>query len=323
MAKGGQRFGDPGLGGPGEGDDAARDGRREQAPELPWVAELARRVASREPVVLATVTGVDGSASARTGSKALFDASGRLVTGWVGGGCAETSVRDAALECLRTGKPTRLRLDLDDEVLGVGMPCGGFMDLFVEPILVQPRLFVIGHGPIAEALARMGKGLDFHVTVHDALATAARFPTADVRIADDPEYAKVNCDAHTYVVITTQHKSDYEALSRVLGDAPAYVSLVASRKRSALLLERLHEDGVALGVLRRVAAPAGLDIGAVTPQEIALSILAEVVRLRRGGEASGRPLAEVRGAQLLSGPGAEASAATSDAAGSGPVEGSS
>ena len=93
-----------------------------------------------------------------------------------------------------------------------------------------------------------------------------------MRVTQDPDYAKAECDAQTYVVIATQHKSDYEALQRVLRQSPAYVGLVASRKRSALVLERLHEDGMPLELLRRVAAPAGLDIGAVTPQEIALSI---------------------------------------------------
>src|SRR5262245_2945234 len=111
-----------------------------------WTQIVAQRVATGEPVALATVVSIDGSASARPGSKALFDATGRLVFGWVGGGCAESAVRDAALESLRDGRPRMLRLDLDDEVLGVGMPCGGFMTLFVEPLLAQPRLLVVGHG---------------------------------------------------------------------------------------------------------------------------------------------------------------------------------
>jgi len=282
-------------------EEQAQDRSDGPASRVTWIEELARRVAAHEPVAVATVIRVDGSASARPGAKALFDATGRLLSGWIGGGCAETTVREAALESLRTGRPQSLHLDLDDEVLGVGMPCGGFMDVFVEPILMQPRLLVLGHGSIAETLVSFGKRLDFHVTVHDPLADAERFPKADARITDDPGYAKVDCDEATYVVITTQHKSDYEALSRVLRGAPAYVSLVASRKRSALLIERLHEDGIPLDTLRRVAAPAGLDIGATTPEEIALSILAEIVRLRRGGQASGRPLAELKGVAIQDG----------------------
>jgi len=295
-----QASGVPSTSAPG---DATRPGPTRPGPTRPgptrpgptdWVGELARRAAAGEPLALATVTRIDGSASARAGSKALFDAAGRLVLGWVGGGCAESAVRDAALECLRTGVPRALRLDLDDEVMGVGMPCGGFMELFVEPVIQPPRLLVLGHGAIAETLVAFGKPLGFHVTVHDPLATPERFPAADVRISDDPEYAKAESDARTYVVVTTQHKSDFEALLRVLSDRPAYVSLVASRKRAALVIERLDEAGVARAALSDLRAPAGLDIGAATPQEIALSILAEIVAERRG-RASGRPLFELRG----------------------------
>jgi len=285
-------------GAPPEGPDAAQGAAGTQRH---WSSELARRVAGGEPVAMATVVRVDGSASAQPGSRALFDASGKLVSGWIGGGCAETTVCDAALECLRTGRPRLLQLDLDDEVLGVGMPCGGYMDLFVEPVQTAPCLLILGHGRIAETLAVLAKQVEFRVVVHDPLATSERFPDADERIADDPEYAKATCDANTYVVITTQHKSDYEALWRVLREAPAYVSLVASQKRSALLLDRLHEDGMSLDVLEHISAPAGLDIGAVSPQEIALSILAEMVLRRRGGQATGRPLAEVKGVSIRDG----------------------
>ena len=251
---------------------------------------------SGQHFVVATVIGVDGSASAQAGSKAILDARGRTLFGWVGGGCAESAVRDEAMLALRDGRPRRLRLDLNDEVLGVGMPCGGYMDLYIEPVIPQPKLVVLGHGAIAETTVRLGALLGFHVTANDPLAQPERFPDADVCIADDPDYAKVQCDADTYVVITTQHKSDFEALSAVLRQPPAYVGVVASRKRSALLLERLYEAGFALELLRRVAAPCGLDLGAATPQEIALAIVAEIQAQRRGG--SGRPLVETKGAQI-------------------------
>ena len=119
--------------------------------------------------------------------------------------------------------------------------------------------------------------------VNDALASEEAFPRAHVRVTEDLDYAKAEADEETYVVITTQHKSDYQALERVLRQGPAYVGLVASPKRSALLFERLHEDGFELELLKRVSAPAGLDVGARTPQEIALSIFSEILtRYRRG-----------------------------------------
>ena len=263
-----------------------------------FVTTLAARVHAGEPVVVATIVHVEGSASARPGDKAILDARGVLLFGWVGGGCAEATVAEQARAVLAAGRPRVLRLDLDDEVLGVGMPCGGYMDIYIEPMLPQPELLILGHGRIAETLARMGKLLEFRVRVNDALATASSFPDADELVTEDLDYAKAECGGDTYVVVATQHRSDYEALTHVLRQKPAYVGLVASRKRSALVLERLFEDGFAAEELRRVSAPAGLDIASETPQEIALSILSEVLQRLRGGEATGRPLSEVKGVRI-------------------------
>ncbi len=259
---------------------------------------LADLVAAGEPFALAIVVEIEGSASARPGAKLLLDARGRSVFGWIGGGCAEATVRDEALRALLDGRPRVIRLDLDDEVLGVGMPCGGHMSVYIEPLNPEPTLLVLGHGALAETVAELGRLLEFRVVVNDPLATREAFPRADVRIQDDPDYAKLECDERTYVVISTQHKSDYEALSRALRQRPAYVGLVASRKRSALLFERLYEDGFSAEELGRVSAPSGLDLGAETPQEIALSIVAEIAQRRRGEGTRGRPLALVKGVRI-------------------------
>ena len=108
------------------------------------------------PFAIATVVRVEGSSSARRGSKALIDSQGRIVMGWVGGGCAESAVRSEAIRCMRTETPELITLDMQDEVLGVGMPCGGMMDVYIEPVLPQPELVIAGHGRIAETLARLG-----------------------------------------------------------------------------------------------------------------------------------------------------------------------
>lgn len=260
-----------------------------------FVRQLEARIRAGEPAAVATVVRIHGSASAKPGAKAIIDAQGRTLFGWVGGGCAENRVREEAQLAMRDGRPRVIELDLDDEVLGVGMPCGGHMKVYVEPMIKEPSLLILGHGQIAETLARMAKLLEFHVSVNDALATEDAFPTADQRVVDDPDYAKAECDGSSYVVITTQHKSDYEALARVLPQKPAYVGLVASKKRSALILERLLEDGYDREEVSKVSAPCGLDVGAQTPQEIALSILSEVLQVRRGGDSSGRPLRQVKG----------------------------
>jgi xanthine dehydrogenase accessory factor len=260
-----------------------------------FVRRLAALVEGGQRVAVATVVDVTGSASARPGARAIIDAQGRLLFGWLGGGCVDTTACDEAMRALADGRPRLLRLDLDDEVLGVGMPCGGHMTVYVDPLIPRAKLLVVGHGRIAEALVRLEKLLDFHVTVNDPLAMSSAFADADLRVADDPDYAKLEADAETWVVITTQHKSDFEALQRVLEQESAWVGLVASASRAALLSERLAEAGVPGAARERVAAPCGLDLGAETPEEIAVSIIAEILQQRRGGASSGRRLAEVKG----------------------------
>ena len=122
-----------------------------------------------EPYAIATVIETRGSVSARTASKAVIDREGKVIAGWVGGGCAQSTVCHAALEALREGEPRIVDLDLDDEV-GTGMPCGGAMRVYVEPVLPTPNLWVLGHGRVAESLSRMGALVGFDVVVDDPMA---------------------------------------------------------------------------------------------------------------------------------------------------------
>jgi xanthine dehydrogenase accessory factor len=242
----------------------------------------------REAYALATVVETAGSASAGPGSKALIGGDGTLLAGWVGGGCAESTVRQAALECLRDQRPRVVELDLDDEVLGVGMPCGGSMRVYVEPVVPAPTLWILGHGRVAECLCRFGATLGFRVVVDDAPAPdRARFPDAAEIIGDDYGYERLEPQAEDAVVIATQHKGDHVSAVRALRSSAGYVAVIASRKRSRLVLDFLRGEGFAEEELARLRAPAGLDLGARTPEEIALSVMGEIVMLRRGG--SGRP----------------------------------
>ncbi|MCO6419501.1 XdhC family protein [Siccirubricoccus sp. KC 17139] len=250
--------------------------------------------ARRAPYALATVVETAGSASARPGAKALIAADGALLAGWVGGGCAESAVRQAALDCLREGRPQVIELDLDDEVLGTGMPCGGSMRVYVEPVTPPPALWILGHGRVAECLCRFGATLGFRVIVDDTPAPdAARYPDAAEIIGDDYDYARLEPLAADAVVIATQHKGDHLSAVRALRSPAGYIAVIASRKRSRLVLEFLRGEGFAEQDLARLRAPAGLDLGAETPEEIALSVLGEIAMLRRGG--SGRPMREAAG----------------------------
>ena len=248
---------------------------------------------AKEPFVVATVIRIEGSASAKPGAKAIIDKHGKTLMGWVGGGCAESAVCQEALACLEDEQTRIVPIDLDDEVLGVGMPCGGMMEVYVEPYLPTPELLIVGHGRIAESLAMLAKFLDFDVTINDPMADKEAFPTADRLITDDHDFSQLHVNPNTYVVVVTQHKGDHLSIKKALQGKGAYIALVASKKRSALVLEYLMDAGISQEELARVHAPAGIDIGCVTPEEIALSIISEIVAKRRGG--SCRPMMETKG----------------------------
>ena len=241
---------------------------------------------SGQPFAVATVVETVGSVSAKTSAKAIIDEHGQVVAGWVGGGCAESSTCTAAVECMRTGDTTILDIDLDDEVLGAGMPCGGHMRVYVEPYLPQPTLWIMGHGRVAECLCELGDMLGLDIVVNDPAVTREQYPAARELVTDDPDYAALQPTAGDFVVIATQHKGDHESMQRALASGAKYIALIASRKRSRLVLDYLRHHGVAESELQRVMAPCGLDLGARTPEEIALCVISEITLVRRGG--SGR-----------------------------------
>jgi xanthine dehydrogenase accessory factor len=261
---------------------------QEEAPEMDLYTKAAELETRHQPFAIATVVRVEGSSSAKRGSKALIDSQGNIVMGWVGGGCAESAVSSEALRCIRSEKPELITLNMQDEVLGVGMPCGGMMDVYIEPVLPQPELVIAGHGRIAETLARLGTLMSFAVTVHDASATHDKFPEAQRIIDKDFNIDEIAFGPNIYVVIATLHKNDHLWLQRALEGEAAYVSLIASAHRSRLVLDYLLAEGISPKKVERVWAPAGLDLGAIGPEEIALSIMSQIVALRRGGRAIAR-----------------------------------
>jgi xanthine dehydrogenase accessory factor len=237
------------------------------------------------PYAVATVIDVLGSTSAKTGSKALIDQHGKVITGWVGGGCAESSACDAALRSIESGATDIIEIDLDDEILGAGMPCGGHMRVYIEPTIPKPSVWIMGHGEVAEHISHLADLMGFAVIVNDAMATQDKFPDATQLITDDIDYSELIPLAGDFVVIATQHKGDHESMSRALKSDAKYIALIASRKRSRLVMDYLRKKNFPEEDIRRVMAPCGLDIGARTPAEIALSVISEIVLVRR--EASG------------------------------------
>ena len=245
---------------------------------LQLAAELS---AAGRAFALGVVVEAQGSSAGRTGAKALFDVEGEVIAGWVGGGCAESTVAHAAVEACATGVPQLVEVDLDSEVLGAGMPCGGRMRVYVEPVLPRPALWILGHGRVAECLCHFGALLGFAAIVDDTMAVAERFPEASRIITDDPDYAAVAPAARDFAVVATQHRGDHESLGRLLSSEVGHIALIASRKRAGLVLAYLRKVGFDRQALDRIQAPAGLALGARTPEEIALSVIAEIVLVRR------------------------------------------
>ena len=241
---------------------------------------------ARQSFVVATVVGNHGSVSAKTGSKAIISHQGKVITGWIGGGCAESETCFQSMEALKEGTPRMFEIDLDDEMLGVGMPCGGAMTVYVEPVVPSPVLWLIGHGEIVRTLALLGKLVGLEVVINDVTATFEQYPDASRIISDDIDYQQLCPTADDFVVIATQHKGDHLSMTRALDSGAKYIALIASKKRAGLVLEYLQDVSPEQLKETHISTPAGINIGARTPQEIALSVIAEVVMQRRnaGGE---------------------------------------
>jgi xanthine dehydrogenase accessory factor len=241
-----------------------------------------------QPYAVATVVETVGSSSAKTGSKMIIDEAGRVVSGWIGGGCAESTACEEALRCMQSGRTSVIDIDLNDEVLGAGMPCGGSMRVYVEPVLPKPTLWIMGHGRVAECLCLFGDLLGLNVVVNDPIVERDKYPAASRLITDDIDYEQLRPQVGDFVVIATQHKGDHESMKRALSSDASYIALIASRKRSRLVFDYLRQEHFSEEALRRVSAPGGLDLGARTPEEIALSVISEIVKVRRQG--SGMPM---------------------------------
>jgi xanthine dehydrogenase accessory factor len=239
------------------------------------------------PFALATVVRRERPTSGQPGDKAIITLEGEFV-GWVGGSCAQPTVLQEAQKALADGEPRLVVLtpNLEAEVReGVElyrMTCysGGTMEIYIEPYLPEPQLLICGASPAAEALVKIGKAVGFRVFLIDPAATAENFPDAEV-ILTQIRADKVPDTRERYAVVATMGNWDEEAIKAVLALSPDYVGLVASKKRFQEIVSRLSGEGVSRDQLARVTCPAGLDIAARTLPEVALSIVAEIVALRR------------------------------------------
>ena len=249
---------------------------------------LVRALEKGEEAALVTIVSAQGSTPQRVGAKMLVFADGRTV-GTIGGGCYENDALGKAREALQTRKSQLVRYDLtDDFVEESGLICGGQMQVYIEPIEPAPHLYIVGAGHVAQHLARVAKPVGFRTHVLDdreKFANRERFPDADEITVDSiPEWLhRADVPSHAYVVVVTRgHRHDLDALRALAARDLRYLGLIGSKAKVKRIYDALVAEAMPLECLCRVHAPIGLDIGAITPEEIAVSILAELIAVRRG-----------------------------------------
>lgn len=264
---------------------------------------VARLKAADEAFVLATVVRTLSVTAAKAGAKAIIRPDGTIAAGWIGGGCARGAVLKAAHEALADGEPRMVSIQPENLLAELGVKAGenrdgvrfatnmcpskGTMDIFIEPVLPRPSLVILGGSPVATALAALAQQFDFHVTLAAPPGDLPERPDADVVIGGF-EVDRLN-DARRFVVVSTQGKGDEAALRAAVAMAADYHAFVGSRRKMIALREKLIAEGIDACALDQVKAPAGLDLGAITPEEIAMSILAEITRTRRRGQRGEAP----------------------------------
>ena len=252
------------------------------------LAAAADALARGEAAALVTVVRANGSTPQRAGAKMLVFADGRTV-GTIGGGCYENDAFWKAREAITTGRGTLLHYDLNDDFAQEnGLVCGGQMDVHIDPLAPAPHLYIIGAGHVGLHVAKLAHSAGFRIHVVDdreKFANRERFPDADEvivePIADWLHGATLQPTAYA-VIVTRGHQADLEAMRSLAARNLTYLGLIGSRAKIVRINQALLADGLSAECLERVHAPIGLDIGAVTPAEIAISIVAELVAIRRG-----------------------------------------
>ena len=251
-------------------------------------AALNEALARGEEVALVTITGSTGSTPQRVGAKMLVYSDGRTV-GTIGGGCYENDAFWKAREAIKARRPTSVKYELNDDFAQeTGLVCGGQMEVFIEPVEASPEVYIFGAGHVGHALARMAHDVGFRVHVIDdreKFASVDRFPAGvDLVVDDIPAWlARTELPATAYAVIVTRgHRHDLDALRALASRPLRYLGLIGSRAKVKRIYDALIDGGMSPDALTSVHAPIGIDIGAITPQEIAVSILAELIAVKHG-----------------------------------------
>jgi xanthine dehydrogenase accessory factor len=249
--------------------------------------EIVRLRRLGQKCAVATIVQVNGSIPSYPSAKMLVREDGSIA-GTIGGGCVEAEVWNAAREVMETEKPRNLSFNLgNDAAYDNGLICGGQLNVFVEPVIPQPRALIFGAGHISRSLCHLLAMAGFRVAVIDdreMYANAERFPEADEVIAEEYEtsFPKLVVNDTTYIVVVTRgHRDDMRVLRWAVDQPARYVAMVGSRRKVLGVVKEFEKEGVPRAAIERIFAPMGLEIGAVTPEEIAVSVAAEMIACRR------------------------------------------
>jgi len=260
--------------------------------------EIVRLRRLGQKAALATIVQVRGSIPSYESAKLLVREDGSMI-GTVGGGCVEAEVWTAAREVMETEKPRHLSFNLgQDAAYDNGLICGGQLDIFVEPVIPPPRAFIFGAGHISKSLSKVAALAGFATTIiddRDTFANRERFPEADEVFAGEYEevFPKLPINETSYLIIVTRgHRDDMRVLRMAVGTAARYIAMIGSKRKVIGVVKELEEQGIARERLERIHAPMGLEIGAISPEEIAVSVAAEMIAVRRNADSDWRALSK-------------------------------
>lgn len=251
------------------------------------IEQLAGRLKdANRPFAIATVVRTDDLTSAKAGAKALIDDKG-AIEGWVGGGCAQPAVRKAALQTIEDGRARLIRVrpgeiknsDASIEEYEAHCHSGGTLEIFIEPVLPRPSLIVLGASPVGQVLARLASEVGYRVAAACKAKDASLYPGVD-RLIQGFELGDA-AGPGSLLVVATQGPGDKRALEAALATGAGYIAFIASRRKAAKIKQLLVKSGCDASRVNAIRAPAGLDINAVTPEEVAVSILGEMIQFRR------------------------------------------
>jgi xanthine dehydrogenase accessory factor len=260
--------------------------------------EIVRLRKLGQKCAVATIVQVNGSIPSFESAKILVREDGSFM-GTVGGGCVEAEVWNAAREVIETEKPRHLSFSLgQDAAYDEGLICGGQLNIFVEPVIPQPRAFIFGGGHVSKGISKIATLAGFSTSIIDnreAFANAERFPEAEATYAEEYEdvFPKLPVNSSSYIIIVTRgHRDDMRVLRWAVDTPAKYIAMIGSKRKTISVVHELEKEGIQREAFDKVFAPMGLEIGAEMPEEIAISVVAEMIAVRRAPDTDWRQLSK-------------------------------